>query len=238
MKRRTILSFLIFVFASMVAGCAPKDTATEVIVDQSALYAEAGTEVRLPFATVEYEGKAADGSVTCKVYTSEKMVAEYSGGGGYGFTPESAGIYIAEYMAEYKGESSRIKQVRIIVSGGIELKEGMPRIELERSEAVFASYSDILLRAASGKSSQGKDISAHIKVRLIDAESRELFFGKGNVSQKLGDLGSGTYVAVYTLECDGITAVAAYNVKVVGEENAMPSVSSPTPIYKCSQGRP
>ena len=104
---------------------------------------------------------------------------------------------------------------------------GMPKLVVDKAELRFASDDSVILRAATGKSSAGDDISARIQVSLVDSMSKNVFSGKGDQPQNVGTLVGGTYVATYTLEDGGLTDSASYLVTVVDKSHIIPVIDAP-----------
>ena len=228
MKLLRIMLLLTVFVASVLSGCAAEETATEVIVDQSTFYATVGEPVMLPAAAVTYKGQTVAGEVVCTVYNGSQELAEFDGLTVNAFLPEKAGVYVAEYQATYADTPSLVKQVRFVAEQGPDLLAGMPAILVEQTELILGSDDTVTLRAATGRSSSGEDISADIEVVLLDCVSNVVFSGKGDAAQEIGTLDGGTYIAVYTLEDGGLTDSTGYFVTVVNSENIVPGIDAPT----------
>ena len=71
----------------------------------------------------------------------------------------------------------------------------MPWLCVAENELRVSSDGTVMLRAATGESSSGEDISSEISVILLDAESNTVFSGSGGQSQLVPPLDSVTYIA-------------------------------------------
>ena len=120
--------------------------------------------------------------------------------------------------------------------GELEFVSGMPKIYVDGAELRFASDDNVILRAAVGESSFGEDISASIRVELLDAVSKVVFSGSGCEAQSVGTLASGTYVASYVLEHGGLTARASYLITVMDKDTIIPVIDAPATYVRVFVG--
>ncbi len=211
----------------LLCGCSG-DTAAAVTVDQSAVYAELGSAVILPAASADIDGAGDEYDITCTVYLDGKSVASFDGAVSNEFVPEKSGIYVAEYSAKCGKASSSIRQKTVVIGRSAETGDGVPVLKLSDSEASFSVDGNVMLRAAAAESSSGDDISADLKVLLLDCNSTVLFNGNGNTEQNAGKLGRGTYTAVYSVENGGLVNTAIYRITVLDSAYVYPTITAPT----------
>lgn len=199
-------------------------------VAQAALYCDLGESVTLPAATAEDERDGdISASVKVTVYQGETVaLAESAGNVEQMFTPSAAGDYVARYVVKNSaGVSSDIKEVNISVGEVPTYTEGKPTITVDTS-ADSSTSANVRLRAATGASAAGADLSSNVRVALYDSKNVTKFEGAGNVAQTVEGLADGTYTVVYTLEHEGRSAdPAQYILTVATGGDLKPFLSAP-----------
>ena len=235
--RRALTLLLAFLLVSgMLLGavaCNSGESANNkpmLSVAQAALYCNLGESVTLPAATAEDERDGdISASVKVTVYQGETVaLAESAGNVEQTFTPSAAGEYVARYVVKNSaGVSSDIKEVNISVGEVPTYTEGKPTITVDTS-ADSSTSANVTLRAATGASAAGADLSSNVRVALYDSKNVTKFEGAGNVAQTVEGLADGTYTVIYTLEHEGRSAEPAqYILTVATGGDLKPFLSAP-----------